>query len=114
VEVGYRGNSPEVKEALMLTRDENIVDVTMAVQYTIKEVKDLVENVGDLRYRDGLERVVRSATESALREVVGSTKMDDLLTTDRPVVDSKTDAPTASAGSLSSRYSNRIYRNSGR
>jgi len=91
VEVGYRGNSPEVKEALMLTRDENIVDVTMAVQYTIKEVKDLVENVGDLRYRDGLERVVRSATESALREVVGSTKMDDLLTTDRPVVDSKTE-----------------------
>lgn len=91
VEVGYRGKSAEIKEALMLTRDENIVDVTMAVQYTIKEVKDLVENVGDLRYRDGLERVVRSATESALREVVGSTKMDDLLTTDRPVVDSKTE-----------------------
>lgn len=91
VEVGYRGNTPEIKEALMLTRDENIVDVTMAVQYTIKEVKDLVENVGDLRYRDGLERVVRSATESALREVVGSTKMDDLLTTDRPVVDAKTE-----------------------
>lgn len=90
VEVGYRGSSSEIKEALMLTKDENIVDVTMAVQYTIKSIEDLVFNVGDLSYRDGLDRVVRSATESALREVVGSTNMDDLLTTDRPVVDTNT------------------------
>lgn len=90
VEVGYRNNTSELKEALMLTRDENIVDVTLAVQYTIKSIEDLVFNVGDLSYRDGLDRVVRSATESALREVVGSTKMDDLLTTDRPLVDSAT------------------------
>jgi membrane protease subunit HflK len=92
VEVGYRDNSPELKEALMLTRDQNIVDVTMAVQYTIKSIEDLVFNVGDIFQRGGLERVVRSATESALREVVGSTKMDDLLTTDRPIVDSETKA----------------------
>jgi len=90
VEVGYRGSSSEIKEALMLTRDENIVDVTMAGQYTIKSIEDLVFNVGDLSYRDGLDRVVRSATESALREVVGGTNMDDLLTTDRPVVDTNT------------------------
>jgi len=92
VEVGYRNNSPELKEALMLTRDQNIVDVTMAVQYTIKSIEDLVFNVGDIFQRGGLERVVRSATESALREVVGSTEMDDLLTTDRPIVDSETKA----------------------
>ena len=92
VEVGYRDNSPELKEALMLTRDQNIVDVTMAVQYTIKSIEDLVFNVGDIFQRGGLERVVRSATESALREVVGSTKMDDLLTTDRPIVDAETKA----------------------
>ncbi len=90
VEVGYRNNSPEPKEALMLTRDQNIVDVTMAVQYTIKSIEDLVFNVGDIFQRGGLDRVVRSATESALREVVGSTQMDDLLTTDRPIVDSET------------------------
>jgi membrane protease subunit HflK len=76
----------------MLTRDQNIVDVTMAVQYTIKSIEDLVFNVGDIFQRGGLERVVRSATESALREVVGSTKMDDLLTTDRPIVDAETKA----------------------
>ena len=92
VEVGYRNNSPELKEALMLTRDQNIVDVTMAVQYTIKSIEDLVFNVGDIFQRGGLDRVVRSATESALREVVGSTTMDDLLTTDRPIVDAETKA----------------------
>ncbi len=90
VEVGYRNNSPELKEALMLTRDQNIVDVTMAVQYTIKSIEDLIFNVGDIFQPGGLERVVRSSTESALREVVGSTQMDDLLTTDRPIVDAET------------------------
>jgi membrane protease subunit HflK len=92
VEVGYRSNSPEPKEALMLTRDQNIVDVTMAVQYTIKSIEDLIFNVGDIFQPGGLESVVRSATESALREVVGSTEMDDLLTTDRPIVDAETKA----------------------
>ena len=91
VEVGYRGNASELREALMLTRDENIVDVTLAVQYTIKSIEDLVFNVGDLSYQQGLDRVVRSSTESALREVVGGTEMDDLLTTDRPLVDSATE-----------------------
>jgi membrane protease subunit HflK len=95
VEVGYRGSSPAVKEALMLTRDENIVDVTLAVQYTIKSIEELVFNVGDLRDPGGpdagLEKVVRSATESALREVVGRTQMDALLTTDRPIVDADTE-----------------------
>lgn len=92
VEVGYRNNSPELKEALMLTQDQNIVDVTMAVQYTIKSIEDLVFNVGDLSLRNGMDLVVRSATESALREIVGSTNMDALLTTDRPVVDTETEA----------------------
>jgi len=90
VEVGYRGDSPELKEALMMTRDENIIDVTLAVQYTIKSIEDLVFNVGDLSYQQGLDRVVRGATESALREVVGSKEMDPLLTTERSQVDADT------------------------
>jgi len=92
IEVGYRDGSPELKESLMLTEDQNIVDVTLAVQYTIGNVEELVFNVGDLVRADGLDRVVRSATESALREVVGRTKMDDLLTTGRGVVDSETES----------------------
>jgi membrane protease subunit HflK len=94
VEVGYRNDQSELKEALMLTMDENIVDVTLAVQFTIKSLEDLVFNVGDVGYyrdyRVGLERVVRSATESALREVVGGTTMDLLMTSGRGVVDSST------------------------
>lgn len=96
VEVGYRGNASEPKEALMLTEDQNIVDVTMAVQYTIKSIEDLVFNTGDLtlgqRSGIGINDVVRSATESALREVVGRTEMDELLTTGRAVVDSETES----------------------
>jgi membrane protease subunit HflK len=46
--------------------------------------------VGDLSNQQGLDRVVRGATESALREVVGSKEMDPLLTTDRSQVDSAT------------------------
>lgn len=96
VEVGYRDNSAELKEALMLTEDQNIVDVTMAVQYTIKSIEDLVFNVGDLQLNNrgavGIDFVVRSATESALREVVGRTEMDELLTTERAVVDSETES----------------------
>ncbi|MBX2848023.1 MAG: FtsH protease activity modulator HflK [Acidiferrobacterales bacterium] len=95
VEVGYRASSSRPNEALMLTRDQNVVDVTMAVQYTIKSLEDLLFNVGNFEgdARVGsqiVEDVVRSATESALREVVGRTEMDALMTTDRPVVDRDT------------------------
>jgi membrane protease subunit HflK len=90
VEVGYRGNQSQSKEALMLTNDENIVDVTMAVQYTIKDLQSLLFNVGSVEQRGELDAVVRGATESALREVVGSKRMDDLLTTGRSAVDINT------------------------
>lgn len=90
VEVGYRGEQSQPKEALMLTNDENIVDVTMAVQYTIKDLRSLIFNVGNVEEAGELNIVVRGATESALREVVGSKTMDDLLTTGRNSVDTKT------------------------
>ena len=96
VEVGYRGDASRSDEALMLTRDQNVVDVTMAVQYRIDSLEKLLFNVGDFEgdARTGsqiVEQVVRSATESALREVVGRTDMDALMTTDRPVVDRDTE-----------------------
>ncbi len=96
VEVGYRSGASRPDEALMLTRDQNVVDVTMAVQYTIGSLRDLLFNVGNFEGdpRVGsqiVEQVVRTATESALREVVGRTDMDALMTTDRPVVDRDTE-----------------------
>ncbi len=94
-EIGYRGGTSRADEALMVTKDLNVVDVTLAVQYTIKSLEDLLFNVrdfdGDERFGpEVIEEVVRSATESALREVVGRTQMDALMTTDRPVVDRDT------------------------
>ena len=60
--------------ALMLTEDENIVDVSISVQYVIEDPKSFL-----LKVRDPINSLQQS-TESALRHVVGSTKMDQILT----------------------------------
>lgn len=92
VEIGYRstgeGQEQSVpREALMLTKDENIVDVKLAVQYDIKNPEDLVFHVADPTHA-----VVRGATESALREVVGTNTMDYTLTEGRADIVAKTKA----------------------
>ncbi|MES2900133.1 MAG: FtsH protease activity modulator HflK [Pseudomonadota bacterium] len=74
-EVGYRGNvrSKDLKEALMLTDDENIIDIQFAVQYTLSDpVAWLFNN------RETSE-TVRQVAESAIREIVGKSKMDFVL-----------------------------------
>jgi len=83
VEIGYRSGAGEtskrsvLNEALMLTQDENIVDVNFAVQYRIKNAQDYLFN---LRSPD---ETLREATESAVREIVGKSKMDFVLTEGR-------------------------------
>lgn len=62
----------------MLTADENIIDIQFAVQYDIKDPKDLLFNVSD-----PLHLVVRQATESAVREIVGGNTMDFAITEGR-------------------------------
>jgi membrane protease subunit HflK len=83
VEVGYRGNikNKVPKESLMLTDDENIVDIQMAVQYVVKDAKDYLFNV-----RRPDESVLQAA-ETALREVVGKSKMDFVLNQGQRVVE---------------------------
>ncbi len=71
-------------EALMLTKDENIVDVKFEVQYKVKDAKNYLFNVRDP------ENTLKQATESALREVVGKNEMDYVLTTGRDDVASQT------------------------
>ena len=84
VEVGYRVSernrtvTPVTREALMLTADENIIDIHFAVQYDIKDPKDLLFNVSD-----PLHLVVRQSTESAVREIVGGNTMDFAITEGR-------------------------------
>lgn len=61
----------------MLTQDENIVELQLTVHYNIKNVKDYVLSVKDPEFS------LRNATESALRHVVGSTELDEVVSTGR-------------------------------
>ncbi|MGB0692331.1 MAG: FtsH protease activity modulator HflK, partial [Pseudomonadales bacterium] len=61
----------------MLTEDENIVKVKMTVQYVIDDIKNYVLNVREP------DKSLYQATESALRHVVGSTEMHEVLTEGR-------------------------------
>ena len=88
VEVGYRKGSSNSfstvpREALMLTQDENIIDIQFAVQYDIKSPTDLLFNVSEFNSRTIAETVVRQATESAVREIVGRSTMDFAITEGR-------------------------------
>jgi len=71
---------PHRHDALMLTKDENIVDVTVSVQY---QIADPIKYVLDIRDADAS---LAQATESALRHVVGGSIMDDALTTGRELI----------------------------
>ncbi len=75
-EIGMKSSSQRLKEALMLTDDENIVDVMFNVQYRIKDGNGAEEFL--FRHRDPMAAVVQTA-ESAMREVVGRKKMDSVL-----------------------------------
>ena len=79
VEVGYRGNpkNKQPQEALMLTDDENIVDVQFAIQYTLKGPEDYLFN-----NRNPDDNVLQAA-ETAIREIVGKSKMDFVLSQGR-------------------------------
>ena len=75
VEIGHRNNQKtKVKEeALMLTQDQNIVDLQFAVQYTLKNPEEFLFNNKDPK------EAVRQVAETAMREIVGKSKMDFVL-----------------------------------
>jgi membrane protease subunit HflK len=75
VEIGYRNNvrSKVLKESLMLTDDENIIDLQFAVQYILKDPKDF------LFVNRAPEDTVLQVAETAMREIVGKNKMDYVL-----------------------------------
>ena len=62
---------------LMLTQDENIVEISLTVQYNIEDAKAFVLNIRDP------ESSLKNATDSALRHVVGSTGLDGVISTGR-------------------------------
>ena len=88
IEIGYRSNargggkSKVPKEALMLTEDENIIDIEFAVQYRVNNAADYVFDVRDP------ETTIGQATESAVREVVGRSTLDFVFENRKNVEDS--------------------------
>jgi len=70
--------------ALMLTEDENIVVIELVVQYRVKNAENYLFNVLDP------DNTLHQATESALREIVGGSEMDAVLTNKRAEVASDT------------------------
>lgn len=75
VEVGYRGSDKNkvLKEALMLTDDENIINIQFAVQWFLNDPKAYLFN------NRNPDETVLQAAETAMREVVGKSKMDFAL-----------------------------------
>jgi membrane protease subunit HflK len=83
IEVGYRDAGRYAKsatipqESLMLTKDENIITVRLAVQYQINSARDYLFNVKDS------EATLKQLTESVERAVIGKNNMDYVLTEGR-------------------------------
>ena len=94
VDIGFRGaaNSTSARsvdrevpeESLMLTSDQNIVDVDLTVFWQIKNAGEYLFNIR------GQEATVKIAAESALREVVGQTRFDQAVTAGREEIQQKT------------------------
>ena len=85
IDIGYRqiddGQSEEVEqESLMLTGDENIVDVNFTVFWVIKDASAYLFNV------QNPDAAIKAVAESAMREVVGQNQIEPILTQDREPV----------------------------
>ncbi|HXC91390.1 MAG TPA: FtsH protease activity modulator HflK [Stellaceae bacterium] len=93
-EIGYRSGETQTlresvseqvpEEALMLTGDENIVDVNFTVFWVIKDAKAYLFNIRDP------ELTVKSASESAMREVIGETPIAQALAEGRAKIEAQT------------------------
>ena len=93
ISIGFRaaggtGNMATIRdvseESLMLTGDQNIIDIDFVVQWRIKNLRDYLFNI---REPEGTTKI---AAESAIREVIGQTTLEDALSKGRQLVEDKT------------------------
>ena len=82
--INVAANRTTRKESIMLTRDENIVVMSLEVQYNIKNAQDFAFEVRDP------DLTLQQVAETAIREVVGNNDMDLILTEGRAVIGSET------------------------
>ena len=95
LELGFRSEGEEISqpvpyESLMITGDENIVDIQAVIQYKIADLRKYLFYVDDPGEQDrnidsgrpdGV--TLRDITETSLRQVVGKRNIDDVLTTQK-------------------------------
>lgn len=97
IEVGYRSSGAGAgdarradrdvtDESLMLTGDENIIDIDFSVFWVIKDAGHFLFKIRDP------ESTVKKAAESAMREVIGRTELQPALTEARQQIETQTKA----------------------
>jgi modulator of FtsH protease HflK len=84
LDVGGSAEQDAPEESLMLTGDENIIDLDFSVQWRIDDAADYLFNVRDQ------EALLKAVAESSMREVVGRTPLQAILTTGRGQVQAQT------------------------
>ncbi len=91
IEIGFRGQAAGLRgggrdvltESLMLTGDQNVIDIDFVVQWRIKEAENYLFNLRDP------QGTIKVAAESAMREVIGQTSLEDALTVKRQEVQTR-------------------------
>jgi len=90
INIGFRGAGEAggavrdvPQEGLMLTGDQNIIDIDFVVQWRIKNASDFLFNIREP------EPTIKIAAESAMREIVGQTSLEDALTVKRQEVEAR-------------------------
>ncbi|MBI1406639.1 MAG: FtsH protease activity modulator HflK [Caulobacter sp.] len=83
-EVGGSTNAPTLKESLMLTGDQNVVDLRFTVNWRVSDPGKFLFNIS------GQETTVKAVAESAMREVVGRSDLDPILSTGKAQVQDQT------------------------
>jgi len=85
LEIGFRDDVPVPDESLMITGDENIVDAQLLIQFDISSIEKFL-----FKTSDPAGIILKSAAESALRQIVGQRNIDDVLTTEKEAVQADT------------------------
>ena len=98
IDIGFRGAGEDqtafgrqttpardvLEESLMLTKDQNIIDVDFTVQWKVKDAGNYLFEIRDP------EVTVKLAAESAMREAIGQTDLEQALTSERAAVADRT------------------------
>ena len=84
IDIGGARAAERPEESLMLTGDENIVDLAFTVQWRVSDAADYLFNVADP------DATIKAVAESSMREVVGRTALQQILTTGRAQVQQQT------------------------